>query len=68
MNNESYIEEGKNKINPYNLNNKLINKEQIEKIFKQEDVDQSILDLEIYQRAFVHKSYQKKDSNSQDEA
>lgn len=62
--NEELEDEGKTKINPFNLNNKLISKEQVENIFRQEGVDKTISDLSIYQRAFVHKSYQKKKENS----
>lgn len=45
-------------INPYNFNNKLINKHNIHNIFSEyglEDFD--IKDLSLYQNSFVHKSY-----------
>ena len=51
MNNE----EGK--LDPWNLNNKLITEEEIENILKKFGIEHKINDIKIYQRAFVHKSY-----------
>ena len=46
------------KANPYNLSNKLLNVDDINDIMKLVDItDFKIKDLELYQRAFVHKSY-----------
>ena len=51
------------KLNPWNVNNKLITKEFIINFFKTYDIDIEINDLSLYQRAFVHKSYIKKEQN-----
>ena len=51
MNNEKF------KDNPYNQNNKLISVKNINDIFSKIDFSLDINDLNIYQNAFVHKSY-----------
>jgi len=56
--------DGKIKINPYNVNNKLINKDDLQAIFNSVGVDNiKINDLSIYQLAFSHKSYCTKKQN-----
>ena len=46
------------KANPYNLSNKLLNIDNINDIMKLVNItDFKIKNLELYQRAFVHKSY-----------
>ena len=47
-------------VNPYNFNNKLIKEEDIQKILSTYDINDKIKNLELYQKAFVHKSYSKK--------
>lgn len=49
------------KINPYNFNNKLLTKNNLQSILSNYDVNYEITDLSTYQQAFVHKSYCKKD-------
>lgn len=51
------------KLNPWNLNNKLITEDYIKNFFKTYDIDIEINDLSLFQRAFVHKSYIKKEQN-----
>lgn len=48
------------KINPFNNKNKLINKNDVQNILKKYNIFQNINSLAIYQQAFVHKSYEKK--------
>jgi ribonuclease-3 len=50
-------EEFEKKINPYNFNNKLITKLDIENLLHKYGIYQNINNLELYQRAFVHESY-----------
>ena len=45
------------KLNPWNIKNKLITKDIIESILKEYDINEKINNIEIYQRAFIHKSY-----------
>ena len=45
------------KLNPYNLNNKLITVDNIKTILLNQDIDIPIKDIENYQLAFIHKSY-----------
>jgi ribonuclease-3 len=45
------------KDNPYNENNKLISKKNIEEVFSKIGFELDIQDLSLYQNAFVHKSY-----------
>lgn len=57
---ENYILENDKKIYPvYNESNFLIQKDEIEKILKQNCVDTSIFNLDIWQKAFIHKSMAK---------
>jgi len=57
------INDEKKNTTPYNLNNRFITKEEVENIFKSYNMDIKINNIEIYQQAFVHKSYcKKKDS------
>jgi ribonuclease-3 len=50
--------ENKFKANPYNSKNKLITRENISSIMKSLDIhDMTITNLDLYQRAFIHKSY-----------
>ena len=44
-------------INPYNFNNKLLQKSDIKSILSDYKIDFDIQDLSIYQQAFSHKSY-----------
>lgn len=55
-NNEGNQEQEK-RINPYNFNNKLITKLDIENLLHKYGIYQNINNLELYQRAFVHESY-----------
>lgn len=48
------------KINPYNPNNYLIKKEQVEEILRKVGINLPIRDLKKYQLAFTHKSYLKR--------
>lgn len=50
-------EEQEKRINPYNFNNKLITRLDIENILHKFGIYQNINNLELYQRAFVHESY-----------
>lgn len=51
------------KVNPYNMNNKLITKEEVINLLEQFGVEEEIHDLKIYQQSFIHKSYVKKENN-----
>ena len=53
------------KINPYNVNNKLICEEDIYRILKKTGIEYDIRGLDIYQLAFIHKSYCKKKDNEE---
>ena len=44
-------------INPYNFNNKLINKHNVHKILSNYGISFDIKDISLYQNSFVHKSY-----------
>jgi ribonuclease III len=48
-------------VNPYNFNNKMITENNIKNVLQKYDIDDNIVNLEIYQKAFIHKSYSKKD-------
>nr|QDY51663.1 hypothetical protein 1_48 [Mimiviridae sp. ChoanoV1] len=50
------------KLNPYNTNNKLITEEEVIEILKKFGIEEKITNLEIFQRAFIHKSYIKKEN------
>ena len=47
-------------VNPYNFNNKSIDKPLIESILSEYDIKDEIFSHELYQQAFVHNSYTKK--------
>lgn len=51
------------KVNPYNMNNKLITNDEVINLLKRFGVEDQIHDLKIYQQSFVHKSYVKKENN-----
>tara|TARA_B110001469_G_C9591859_1_gene293690 strand:+ start:252 stop:1142 length:891 start_codon:yes stop_codon:yes gene_type:complete len=51
------------KVNPYNMNNKLITKKEVITLLKLFGVEQEINNLKIYQQSFIHKSYVKKENN-----
>jgi ribonuclease-3 len=48
------------KINPYNPNNFLASKEEIEEILRKTGINLPIRDISLYHQAFTHKSYLKK--------
>jgi ribonuclease III len=54
----------KNKINPYNFNNKLITKSDVESILKRYGIYRTINKLSLYQQACVHETYSKPYVNS----
>jgi ribonuclease-3 len=47
-------------VNPYNFNNKLLKKNDVQSLLSKYDINLEINDLSLYQRAFIHKSYCKK--------
>tara|TARA_B100001057_G_scaffold489615_1_gene576225 strand:+ start:1216 stop:2106 length:891 start_codon:yes stop_codon:yes gene_type:complete len=47
-------------VNPYNFNNKLITEDDVKKILQAYDINDNINNLDVYQKAFIHKSYRKK--------
>ena len=55
-NNEIEIE----KKNPYNFNNKLLNIDFIKKILSEFDINEEPNNIDLYQSAFIHKSYSTK--------
>lgn len=64
---DSSLEENKIKINPYNINNRLISHSDILTILSKYDIDININNLTNYQLAFIHKSYCcKKNKNDND--
>ena len=50
------------KLNPYNINNKLITEEEVIKLLNKFGIEEKITNLEIFQRSFIHKSYIKKEN------
>lgn len=54
----------KNKINPYNFNNKLITKSDVESILKRYGIYRTINKLSLYQQACVHETYSRPYVNS----
>ena len=48
-------------VNPYNFNNKMITENDVKDILKKFDIEDDIVNLDIYQKAFIHKSYSVKD-------
>jgi ribonuclease-3 len=51
------------KVNPFNMNNKLITKNEVITLLKRFGVEEEINNLSIYQQSFIHKSYIKKENN-----
>ena len=47
-------------VNPYNFNNKLLKKNDVQSLLRKYDINLEINDLSLYQRSFIHKSYCKK--------
>lgn len=58
--------DGKIKINPYNINNKLITEAEVGQLLSNWGVDIKINDLELYRKAFAHKSYCRKKNTDND--
>ena len=54
------------KINPYNVNNRLITQSQVQHILRSQEINLPIGDLSYYQKSFVHKSYCKKKDQEND--
>lgn len=53
------------KINPYNLNNRFITREEVNTILTNNEITLPVTKIAYYQQAFVHKSYcRKKDSEN----
>ena len=48
-------------VNTYNFNNELITENDIKSILEKYEIENVINNLAIYQKAFIHKSYSKKD-------
>ena len=46
-------------FNPWNPKAKLISKREVETILAEHDIPEKITNLNLYQQAFVHKSYVK---------
>ena len=44
-------------VNPYNFNNKHVNEKFISSIFKRFDMPYQPYNMDLYQNAFIHKSY-----------
>jgi ribonuclease III len=56
------------KVNPFNMNNKLITENEVINLLKRFGVEDQIDNLSIYQQSFIHKSYIKKENiNNQGE-
>ena len=55
--------EEEQKFDPWNLNNKLIQKSDVLNILREHDINEDIVNLDLYQRAFIHKTYLKKEIN-----
>lgn len=53
------IDTEKNKINPYNFNNRLITKSDVETILKRYGIYRTINNIGLYQQACVHETYSK---------
>ena len=53
------------KLNPYNINNKLITEEEVIKLLNKFGIEEKITNLEIFQRSFIHKSYIKKENKDE---
>ena len=50
-------------VNPYNFNNRMITEGDIKSVLQKYDISDNIVNLDIYQKAFIHKSYSKKDQS-----
>ena len=61
--NNSNEGDGKIKINPYNINNRLITQEEVQEILRKGGLDIKIRDIEKYWKSLSHKSYCKKKNN-----
>ena len=48
-------------VNPYNFNNELITENDVKSILDKYGIENTIHNLDIYQKAFIHKSYSRKD-------
>ena len=55
--NEAEEETTKIIVNPYNFNNKHVNEKFISSIFKRFDMPYQPHNMDLYQNAFIHKSY-----------
>ena len=51
------MNEQKENINPYNFNNKLITLDMVQQILNKYDIIEEPTNLDLYQQAFIHKSY-----------
>ena len=51
------------KVNPFNMNNKLITEDEVINLLERFGVEDEIDNLNIYQQSFIHKSYIKKENN-----
>jgi ribonuclease-3 len=58
------IDTDKNKINPYNFNNKFITRSDVESILKRYGIYRTINNLALYQQSCVHETYSKPYVNS----
>ena len=54
-------------INPYNFNNKSVNKHNVHNILSKFGISFDINDISLYQNSFVHKSYCIKKEDMQDD-
>ena len=61
--NEAEEETTKIAVNPYNFNNKHVNEKFISSIFKRFDMPYQPHNMDLYQNAFIHKSYKRKNSS-----
>jgi len=59
MKTEFDIDTEKNKINPYNFNNRLITRADVETILKRYGIYRTVNDISLYQQACVHETYSK---------
>ncbi len=51
------------KVNPFNMNNKLITEDEVINLLNRFGVEDEIDNIAIYQQSFIHKSYIKKENN-----
>ena len=59
-NNNALEDDVKVVVNPYNFNNKMLQETDITDILTKYEIEDSIVNLAIYQKAFIHKSYSRK--------